>query len=70
MNIVEEGHEAAMLYIVQREDGNVFSTADHIDPKYGELLREAVSKGVKVLAYQCELSPEGVNVARSIEVKL
>ncbi|MCO4794577.1 MAG: DNA/RNA nuclease SfsA [Bacteriovoracaceae bacterium] len=66
----KDGIRSAMLYIVQREDVDVFSPADEIDPEYGKLLREAHDSGVEVLCYQCHLTPDGISVKRSLPVEL
>ncbi len=70
IQINDSGVDSAMLYIVQREDIDKFSPADNIDSTYGELVREAYQKGVKILAYQCSVSPDGIEVKKSIPVKL
>ena len=44
--------------------------ADHIDPEYGRLLREAVNAGVKVLAYIVDFSQGEVELVSSIPVLL
>ncbi len=68
--LVNEGIRSAMLYIVQREDVEVFSPADEIDPEYGRLLREAKNAGVEILCYQCHLNPEGIEVIKPLPVEL
>ncbi len=70
LKIKESGLGAAMLYIVNREDVSVFKPADHIDPEYGKLLREADKGGVEILAYQSSLTPESISVVRKIKVEL
>ena len=40
-----------MFYLIQRMDAQQFSPADHIDPEYGRELRNAISNGVEILAY-------------------
>jgi len=70
MSIIESGKRACMLYIVQREDASSFSPADLIDSKYGELLREAKSKGVEILCYQCHLTPEEIKITQPMEIIL
>jgi sugar fermentation stimulation protein A len=67
---VEAGDRAMMLYLIQRADGDCFSVADDIDPAYGEELRRAVSKGVEVVAYRANVSPEEIRVAERVEVNL
>lgn len=56
IKMVEQGHRAAMVYVVQREDGDVFSLAADIDPIYAETAKIAKQKGVEFYAYPCEMS--------------
>lgn len=53
--------KAVMLYFVNRGDCDTFAPSDHCDPKYGELLREAVAQGVEVLPYRFEITPQGIS---------
>lgn len=53
--------KAVMLYFINRGDCDLFAPSDTCDPKYGELLRTAVAKGVEVLPYRFEITPEGIN---------
>lgn len=50
-----EGLLAAVVFIVQREDGECFSPHDNRDPEFGLALRGAASAGVKVLAFSCSV---------------
>ncbi|RMH64866.1 MAG: DNA/RNA nuclease SfsA [Calditrichaeota bacterium] len=68
--MVEQGHRAVMLYIVQRSDGVYFTTADEIDPAYGAGVRAARDAGVEVLCYRAEVSPRRLVVVETIEVRL
>ena len=63
---VTSGDRAVMFYLIQRADGSGFTTADDIDPTYGEELRRAVNAGVEVLAYRAEISPEEILVAERV----
>ncbi len=54
--------KAVMLYFINRGDCNVFAPSDSCDPKYGELLREAVVQGVEVLPYRFEITPQGIRL--------
>ena len=51
---------AGMLYFINRGDCVSFAPADSYDQVYGELLREAIKKGVEVFPYRFKVSPEGV----------
>ena len=67
---VAAGDRAAMLYLIQRSDGRSFTTADDIDPTYGEELRRAMANGVEVLAYRADVSPEEIRVAERVNIDL
>jgi sugar fermentation stimulation protein A len=49
-----------MLYFINRGDCPYFSPADRYDFIYGKLLREAVEKGVEILPYRFDISPQGI----------
>ncbi|MDO3721803.1 DNA/RNA nuclease SfsA [Marinobacter sp. chi1] len=55
---VEQGDRAVLLFVVNHTGVETVQPADHIDPAYGALLREAIEAGVEVLAYRAELADE------------
>lgn len=64
------GHEAFVLFVVQRGDAHNMAPHDEVDPAFGRALREAVQGGVRVLAYRCSVSRDDVRLEKRIEVKL
>lgn len=48
----EAGHRAVLFFCVQHSGIERVEPADDIDPEYGRLMREVVSKGVEVMAYR------------------
>ena len=66
----EEGHDAALVFCVQRADVTCVRPADDIDPVYGARLREAADAGVQVLAYGADVSPGAVRLVRALDVDL
>jgi sugar fermentation stimulation protein A len=52
---------SVMLYFINRGDCISFATCDSADSLYGELLREAVERGVEVLPYRFEITPQGIS---------
>ena len=70
IELKENGHRAIIFFIIQREDGQYFAPADHIDPVYGEKLREAHSKGVEVLAYRAKVTPEEIEIDCKMDFSL
>ena len=66
-DMVKEGHRAVMFYLLQRGDADSMAIARDIDPTYGEALDKARQSGVEVVAFNCKLTPKGINVAKQVE---
>lgn len=62
MALVSEGHEAEMVFVVQRTDCVRFSPAWEIDPDYAFTLVKAIDAGVKVSVWTVEISQGGLCV--------
>jgi sugar fermentation stimulation protein A len=58
--LVSRNYRCVMFYLIQRMDANVFKPADHIDPAYGEALREVVKNGVEMLVYDVRIDLEKI----------
>jgi len=67
---VRSGNRSVMFYLVQRTDARLFMPADHIDPAYGQELRQAVSGGVEILVYDVNLDVEGISLNRPLPYDL
>ena len=63
---VEAGDRAVMLFVIQRTDCTQFDTAGDIDRAYADGLLEAAARGVEVLCYGCDISPQGIRLARRL----
>jgi sugar fermentation stimulation protein A len=70
MQVVADGDRGVIFFVVQRADALSVSPADAIDPRYGQLLREAVRCGVEALAYQAEVTPAVIRLVRPLPVVL
>ncbi|WP_457576222.1 DNA/RNA nuclease SfsA [Desulfomarina sp.] len=66
IRLKKEGYQTCIFFLVQRMDADRFSPASHIDPVYGKTLVEAGRKGVWILVYQAEVTPERITVVRSL----
>ena len=49
---VESGHQAAVVFVVQRDDCDSFAPHDTADPEFGITLREGVKAGVEAFGLQ------------------
>ena len=70
INVKRDGHRAVIFFAALHTGGNAFSPADHIDPTYGKMLRDAQDAGVEVLAYQAEITPLQVRLVRELPITL
>jgi sugar fermentation stimulation protein A len=70
MQMRAEGHRAVLLYCVQHSGISSVSPADELDPSYGKTLREAIDKGVEVLAYGADISPLGIELRCALPIVL
>ncbi|MEX1034092.1 MAG: DNA/RNA nuclease SfsA [Cellvibrionaceae bacterium] len=66
MLMVEEGQRAVLFFCVQHSGIQWVEPADKIDPLYGATLRDAVAKGVEVLAYRAKLSSREIVLEKEI----
>lgn len=64
--MVDEGHAAAVLFVVQRNDCGQFAAAHDLDPAFASALEDARTKGVLVMAHGCDISPSAIRLGRRL----
>lgn len=69
-DMVQQGHRAVMLYIIQRTDEAPFRLAYEIDKKYFEGFKEAINAGVEVLVYQSNIATEEIFIDKCVELSI
>ncbi len=60
------GSRCVMFFLIQRMDAAVFRPADHIDPAYGAMLRQAARNGVEILVYDTAVTLKDIRLNREI----
>ena len=70
IRVKQAGMRAVMLYVVQRSDVSKFSTANEIDPEYGQALLKAIENGVEVLVVQAKVTPEEISLQHLLPIEL
>lgn len=70
IKVKRKGMRAVMLYIVQRNDVEVFSPAAEIDPVYAKVLKEAVALGVEVIVMQAKVTPQEIILYKSLPAEI
>lgn len=67
---VREGYEAYLLFVIQMKDVKVFQPNWETHPEFGEVLREAEKAGVKLLAYDCLVGDDFMEIRDPVPVDL
>lgn len=67
---VKEGYLAYVLFVIQMKGMKYFSPNDQTHPAFGAALREASQAGVRVLAMDCVVSPDSMEIDREVAVRL
>lgn len=65
-----EGYGAVLFFVVQMEGIHSVAPNDQTHPAFGKALREAAANGVKVLAYDCRVQPDWVELKDRVSVEL
>lgn len=68
INAHRQGYRAVLVYCVLNNQIAKIFPADHIDHDYGKLLRQAIIEGVEVIAYNIDISIEGLTVNEPVPV--
>lgn len=68
--MVGQGARALLVFCVQRSDVSEVRPADHIDPVYGQTLRQALAAGVEVAALGAEIALQQIVLSRNLPVRV
>lgn len=66
----KDGYGAYVLFVIQMEDVKYLHPNDATDPAFGEALRQAAAAGVQVLAMDCHVEPDSMEIRKPVEVRL
>lgn len=70
IHAVQEGHRASAVFVIQMEDVVDFAPNDVTHPAFGAALREAAAAGVEVVAVNCRVTPDSLEILDRIPVVL
>jgi sugar fermentation stimulation protein A len=70
MSARARGDRATVLFVIQREDAEIFTPNDTTDPTFGATLRAAAAADVQVRAVRCHVTQESICLDRQIPVQL
>lgn len=66
----EAGYEAAVCFVLQMEGMRFFSPNDVTHPAFGDALRRAAEAGVRILAMECHVTPETLDITKEVPIIL
>lgn len=66
----EAGFDAGVLFVIQMRPVKWLEPNDKTDPAFGKALREACAAGVKVLAVDCIVTEDTMEIGDFVEVRL
>ena len=67
---VKNGYGGYVLFVIQMADVKYLHPNDATDPDFGKALREAAANGVEVLAVDCNVTIDEMNIGNFVPVKL
>lgn len=70
MRAAAEGHRASAVFVIQMEDVIDFAPNDDTHPAFGAALREAAKAGVQVVAVNCRVTPDSLEILGPVPVVL
>lgn len=67
---VEAGLDATLFFVVQMSEIRSVAPNDATHPAFGAALRQAAAAGVRVMAYECDVTPDSLSIRRPVPVIL
>ena len=69
-DLAAEGFGAYVLFVIQMEGVKYLHPNDATDKPFGDALRRAKASGVEILAYDCKITEDSMEIQEIVEVKL
>lgn len=66
----KEGFETAVCFVVQMEGMRCFSPNDETHPAFGDALRRAAREGVRIIAMECRVTQDSLQITKEIPIIL
>lgn len=67
---LQDGYEAYIFFVIQMSPVKYFEPNDRTHPAFGEALREAAAAGVHVMARDCKITKDSMEIRNEVEVRL
>ena len=70
INCRDEGYEAYILFVIQMSPVKYLEPNDQTHQAFGDALREAAKRGVNVMAVDCYITTDSMEIMNEVEVRL
>ena len=67
-NAEKKKYKIFIIFLIQRNDCEVFTIAKDIDPDYAKALKLAVKNKLNILCYDCKFSSKGIKLNKQIKI--
>lgn len=70
MAAIEDGYKAYIIFVIQMKDVDFFAPNRETHPAFARVLEQAAQAGVKILAYDCNVTPDSMEIREEVEVHM
>lgn len=67
---VSEGYKTYILFVIQMKGAKYFTPHREMHPDFAKALDRAEQAGVGILAYDCEVTPDSMEISMPVQVRL
>ena len=68
--LAREGRDAYIVFVVQMKGVQLMTPNEKTDPEFAAALRSAAEAGVKVLCYDCIVTPDSIKIDKEVKLSL
>ena len=70
INASRKNYRIFLLYLIQRNDCDIFKIAKDLDPNYSNTLDKAIKNKLNILCYDCKFSSKGIKLNNKIKFEI
>lgn len=67
---VNQGYKAYILFVIQMKGAKYFTPHRDMHPDFAAALEKARDAGVEIIAYDCQVTPDGMEIDSPVKVRL
>lgn len=67
---IKNGYHSYVLFVIQMSGMKMFTPNDATHREFGDALRYAAEKGVHILAYECAVTPDSLEITKNVPIEL